>query len=69
MNVMLLISGNELNQISMILDFNFIRHKIIEELNNVSKDEIEDTKEPDELIDVPSTTEVFHGLEVAFKML
>ena len=34
--------------------------KIIEELNNVSKDKIEDTKEPDELFDVPSAQKYFN---------
>ena len=43
--------------------------EIIEELNNVSKDEIENTKETDKIIDVLSAAKAFHALDVAFKWL
>ena len=33
--------------------------EIIEKLNNVSKNEVEVAKEPDEVIDIPSVTEHF----------
>ena len=47
----------------------FSDSEIIEKLNNIRKDKVEDKKEPDKLIDVPSATEIFHSLEVVFKLL